>query len=196
MGVKAIFSSLLYSLTVELSHELSTRGKEDKLCLLHPIWLIYMAELCSGWKVKLPCSSAIQGGWEGSSREETEQTKPLLCFPGSWVTHLRWYSCLTAVGATLSIFKSSVNWLLKLFEKCHIRCPAPLKVLKTYQNPHLTPFPAKNCQQLRVPEMSFPLNHGPSVPCWQHKRIGVWNLSLRKTLSRRTACVFLCPIVP
>lgn len=85
------------------------------------------------------------------------------------------------------------NWLCA-YEKGISYCPSPPKPLRTSQNLRPTPLPTKAWH--KVTEISFPYIHSPSVPCWKHKRIGKWKLSLRKTLYRRKAFICLCVIVP
>lgn len=115
----------------------------------------------------------------------------------SCVSHFRWPSYLTAVGIPLALFKFSVmKWLSELMKNASVIAQGP-------QNPsrHLRILTPLHFQQRcyiveHACEISFPLLRCPSVPCWQHKRIGKWKLCLRKTPSRRKACIFLCLIVP
>lgn len=117
--------------------------------------------------------------------------------PVSCVSHFRWPSYLTAVGTPLALFKCSVmKWLSELMKNASVIAQAP-------QNPsrHLRILNPLHFQQRchiveNACEISFPLLRCPSVPCWQHKRIGKWKLCLRKTPSRRKACIFLCLTVP
>lgn len=105
---------------------------------------------------------------------------PLVCF------HVPMFPCflyrLTAGGRSHPV---AVQITLEALQKGQSHCPGPANLLQTSQS-HLSTLPAKTQIQLKMPEVNFRLKCGPSVLCWQHKGVGTWNLSLGKTLSRRT----------
>lgn len=155
-------------------------------------WLTCVTGLCSGWQGKLSCSSATHGGWEGSYREEKEQTIHCLC---PCLLCQPWDGQAASPQERPTLFKFNVKKLTPCLWKRHQLLPKPPQTPQDISKSLSHPISNKGITESDC-EISFPFICSPSVPCWQHKRIGKWKLSLRETLYRKKAFICLSLIVP
>lgn len=168
----------------------AARGDEDKHHSMQPTHGLPVSLGCAqdgreSWPAAVPHMVA---GRDLIGRKMSIQS--LACVPVSCVSCLRQQE---KPQEKPTLFKFSVNKLTQCLWKRH---QSLSKVPKASQNiSEFSPHPISN-KGTTEGEICFSFIHSPSVPCWQHKRMGKWKQSLRKTLYRRKAFICLCLIVP